>query len=259
MITLFRRIRQRFIESGSVTKYLLYAIGEILLVVIGILIALQVNNWNEERLQQREEIEVLSNVKSDFQQGIDEMVYLNGIRKRMTESIDRLITEREMILSEFEPKQIDSLLAVLTNTPTYNNQSGSLEVLLNSGRINLVSDDTLRNLLISWPGAVEDMIEGELDQEELDRDHYRPLLRKHISMNNMFRHFSLEGIPDEVTQKFQRQSGVQVDHAAFLRDPLFENINVNRELLLLIASVETDELIDLANEIIQRIDQHVSD
>lgn len=52
MITLFRRIRQKLIDSGSVTKYLLYATGEILLVVIGILIALQVNNWNEERLLQ---------------------------------------------------------------------------------------------------------------------------------------------------------------------------------------------------------------
>ena len=49
MITLFRRIRQKLIDTGSATKYLLYAIGEILLVVIGILIALQVNNWNEER------------------------------------------------------------------------------------------------------------------------------------------------------------------------------------------------------------------
>ena len=48
MITLFRRIREKLIASGSVTKYLLYATGEILLVVIGILIALQVNNWNEE-------------------------------------------------------------------------------------------------------------------------------------------------------------------------------------------------------------------
>jgi len=49
MITLFRRIRQKLIDSGSITKYLLYAIGEILLVVIGILIALQINNWNEDR------------------------------------------------------------------------------------------------------------------------------------------------------------------------------------------------------------------
>jgi len=47
MITLFRNIRQKLIASGSITKYLLYAIGEILLVVIGILTALQVNNWNE--------------------------------------------------------------------------------------------------------------------------------------------------------------------------------------------------------------------
>ncbi|MFN1835232.1 DUF6090 family protein [Balneola sp. MJW-20] len=51
MITLFRRIREKLIASGSATKYLLYATGEILLVVIGILIALQVNNWNEQRKQ----------------------------------------------------------------------------------------------------------------------------------------------------------------------------------------------------------------
>jgi hypothetical protein len=50
MITPFRRIRQKLIDSGSVSKYLLYAIGEILLLVTGILIALQVNNWNKETI-----------------------------------------------------------------------------------------------------------------------------------------------------------------------------------------------------------------
>ena len=49
MITLLRRLRRSLIESGSARKYLLYAIGEILLVMIGILLALQVNNWNEDR------------------------------------------------------------------------------------------------------------------------------------------------------------------------------------------------------------------
>src|SRR6056297_1068125 len=62
MITLFRRIRQKLIDSGSVSKYLLYAIGEILLVVIGILIALQVNNWNEERIKLSEEKYFLENL-----------------------------------------------------------------------------------------------------------------------------------------------------------------------------------------------------
>lgn len=67
MITLFRRIRERLIASGSITKYLLYAVGEILLVVIGILIALQVNNWNEERKQVIEEIEILNILQEDLE------------------------------------------------------------------------------------------------------------------------------------------------------------------------------------------------
>ena len=49
MLTFFRRIRKGLLEGGRTSKYLLYAIGEIALVVIGILIALQINNWNEER------------------------------------------------------------------------------------------------------------------------------------------------------------------------------------------------------------------
>lgn len=66
MITLFHRIRQKLIDSGSITKYLLYAIGEILLVVIGILISLQVNYWNEERKQEILEIQVLKEISSDL-------------------------------------------------------------------------------------------------------------------------------------------------------------------------------------------------
>ncbi len=49
MLKFFRKIRQKLIEEDNIRKYLLYAIGEIILVVIGILIALQVNNWNEKR------------------------------------------------------------------------------------------------------------------------------------------------------------------------------------------------------------------
>ena len=67
MITLFRRIREKLINSGSITKYLLYAVGEILLVVIGILIALQVNNWNEERKRVIEEIVILNILQEDME------------------------------------------------------------------------------------------------------------------------------------------------------------------------------------------------
>ena len=68
MITLFRRIRQKLIGSGSFTKYLLYAIGEILLVVIGILIALQVSNWNDQQNKIQQEKVILQEIISDLEQ-----------------------------------------------------------------------------------------------------------------------------------------------------------------------------------------------
>lgn len=67
MIKFFRSIRKKLIEEDNVRKYLLYAIGEIALVVIGILLALQVNNWNEERKLSLLEISYYENLLEDLQ------------------------------------------------------------------------------------------------------------------------------------------------------------------------------------------------
>ncbi len=66
MLKFFRKIRHQLIKEGSFQKYLLYAIGEILLVMIGILLALQVNNWNEHRKNTYKEQTYLQNIKSDL-------------------------------------------------------------------------------------------------------------------------------------------------------------------------------------------------
>ena len=66
MIKFFSKIRQNLLNEGKTTKYLKYAIGEIVLVVIGILIALQINNWNEQRKQNHNLRELYSNLLLDI-------------------------------------------------------------------------------------------------------------------------------------------------------------------------------------------------
>ena len=66
MLTFLRKIRKSIIESGSFSRYLVYALGEIALVVIGILIALQINNWNERKKDLNKEKEYLSGIANDL-------------------------------------------------------------------------------------------------------------------------------------------------------------------------------------------------
>jgi phage terminase large subunit GpA-like protein len=66
MIKFFRRIRQKLLSENRFSKYLIYALGEIVLVVIGILIALQINNWNQEQ----QTAEVLNQFVSEFKKEV---------------------------------------------------------------------------------------------------------------------------------------------------------------------------------------------
>ena len=80
MIRFFRNIRQKLAAENNVAKYLRYAIGEILLVVIGILIALQINNWNENRKERLIEIKYLKNLKHDLQNDSTDLIEYKSIR-----------------------------------------------------------------------------------------------------------------------------------------------------------------------------------
>ena len=67
MIKFFRKIRQNLLMDNKTSKYIKYAIGEILLVVIGILIALSINNWNENKKLTNKEVKILKEIKSELE------------------------------------------------------------------------------------------------------------------------------------------------------------------------------------------------
>lgn len=74
MIKFFRSIRKKLLAEGKTTNYLKYAIGEIVLVVIGILIALQINNWNENKKERKQEHKVLTELLSSLENNYTSMV-----------------------------------------------------------------------------------------------------------------------------------------------------------------------------------------
>ena len=74
MIKIFRNIRHRLVRKSRFSKYLVYAVGEIILVVIGILIALQINNWNQDRKDRVVENQLLKNLRSSLLSDIDNQI-----------------------------------------------------------------------------------------------------------------------------------------------------------------------------------------
>ena len=95
MIKFFRRIRENLITENRFIKYTLYAIGEIILVVIGILIALQINNWNENRLLRQKEIQILKSFETQFQNDISQFGESLKFYEVASESIDIIIYHLE--------------------------------------------------------------------------------------------------------------------------------------------------------------------
>ena len=93
-------------ETGKTAKYFKYAIGEIILVVIGILIALQINNWNENRKLNDQRKELISNLITDFTDTNETLV--SAIEKRENE-LNRMNTFYEIIKNETQTISVDSL------------------------------------------------------------------------------------------------------------------------------------------------------
>ncbi|MET6990311.1 DUF6090 family protein [Sediminicola arcticus] len=100
MIKFFRKIRHNLLSEGKTGKYLKYSVGEIILVVIGILIALSINNWNENRKEKLVEIEILEGVRADIlKDTIDINFNIRSYEKAIEQNknlVDYLIKKREL-------------------------------------------------------------------------------------------------------------------------------------------------------------------
>ena len=142
-------------------RYFLYAVGEILLVVLGILIALQIDNWNENRKDREKEAAILLKLNREFSGNLVEFERIYNMNLEKLRDIDTLLHYLEDPDKPGAMKRISEVIWNSVLGEIYNPSRGTVESLINSGNIDLIQNDTLRDYLTSWPFKLEDYKEEE--------------------------------------------------------------------------------------------------
>jgi len=187
MIKFFRRIRKSLLEENKIGQYFKYAIGEILLVVIGILIALQINNWNEANKEHKIEMAYLASLKTEF------ITNLNALNTSISKC-DRLIAQLDEILTFFESKKLDTLQAdyiskCLGNTLQYDVSFNPIMAvqteLISSGNLKQISNTELRQRIADFGGYLDIIANQENSAKNLNSN-IGAQISKRVSFRPLF-------------------------------------------------------------------------
>ncbi|WP_411768398.1 DUF6090 family protein [Winogradskyella sp. A3E31] len=200
-------------EQNKTGKYLKYAIGEILLVVIGILIALQINNWNESRKAQIQEQLLLNNLRVEFEDNLKDLDSING-------EVDKVIVSLENVFELFGPSpkivsldSLDYMLSSSLSSPNWRPSEYLLNNLAGSGSIADLKNEKLKLLLYKWSRLRNQMLEVDVRTEKTGEE-IIAYLKKYGSLRNA----------DVTNEQFNyRKSTLGVSNLELLSDPQFEN------------------------------------
>ncbi|MFN1835245.1 DUF6090 family protein [Balneola sp. MJW-20] len=241
MITLFRRIRQKLIDSGSVTKYLLYATGEILLVVVGILIALQVNNWNEQRQLAAERATILENLNIEFSENLIELKISMNRMDTLKTGLAELLSVMHDQPDTLSADEFEILLEKTFFTPFYSPSSFVLEELKNSGGLTRINNEQLESLLFDWERHNASLMIRE-DGFRQYASQYIEFLTENGSVRN------LDVISGTISSL--RKSTITKNSLELLKNPVFENRAENFYYLAHLVYNEYAETVRKADKII---------
>ena len=161
MIKFFRKIRQDLMEKNKTANYLKYAIGEIILVVIGILIALQINNWNDQKKNASVENVYYSKILEDFE--LDKKLIENLLEK----ADYRIATSKEILMEldsgTKDKYQLINKFLLATRGDIYVPRDMTFKDLISSGNLKLINDIKIKNSLIQYYSELENK-RGQLKQ-----------------------------------------------------------------------------------------------
>jgi len=162
MINFFRKIRKQLADDNKSLKYFRYAIGEIILVMIGILLALQVSNWNQNWKQLKQENKILQSLKLDFLESKERLLETMSMQKNVVRKSVELIKMYEGKV----PKPINDSIIDYINFGAYSWYraellTGAYDAFINTGNSELIRNDQLTKLLAEYFSIVKSGFEDQ--------------------------------------------------------------------------------------------------
>ncbi len=173
MIKLFRKVRQKMLTENKFNKYLLYAIGEIILVVIGILIALQINEWNNERNRNNAEQKIVRQLQTDLVASAKELEKVKMFCLKRAQASAHIT--RAFYKTEIPNESILEFISLPRSSIIYSPILGTARSLINSGNIDLLSSKELKNEIVSYVEKVDYLLK---DINRYEETYYRKGIEK---------------------------------------------------------------------------------
>ena len=239
MLKFYRRIRQKLIDEGNLKRYLIYAIGETLLVVLGILIALQINNWNEDRKNKSEEQKALNALNEELKSNKKQLANKIADCEEIIRSDSILLISMSNPNHQISEEQLSLIIDQLTIPYTYNPEDGVLRDIINSGKLSILQNQELRYILTSWESKFSDIKEVEMDLLNSINTMINPFFFEYYSKRNV----GMKSLFGESRFSF---SPKQILENKFLENIIVQNWQINSHI--------KSRYIKLNKEILQTIE-----
>jgi len=178
MIKFFRKIRYDLMGKNKTGKYLKYAIGEIILVVIGILIALQINDWNENRKQTNNELNLLVSLKMDLKFNLIEIIGLRDESKSKIKSANVLLNNLELL--SINEDSLKSVCEDISGGGIFNNANTTYKSIANNSGITISNPDLRKQVIELYEQDFSNIHIREGYENQITQDYYIPLTLKHF-------------------------------------------------------------------------------
>lgn len=247
---LFRRIRHKLILDNKKIQYLKYALGEIVLVVIGILIALQINNWNQSIKDKNYLDEYLIKIKSHTSEDIEQLQELSKGRKQIADLCKKA---RNSILNKTENENLFlfKVSGVAFVDFYFKPNSGGYESLKNSQYYGKINNTKLDSLLAKYHGLVDIIAENErsYNQYTVHQENYLDMqFDRSLILASAF--MSLDSLATKATP----QSEYDQAFIEYTGKPAYRNVISLAAWQFDTMIEQYHQLIELGNLIIEEID-----